>query len=108
MQLPAEFDLILEKKSYEKNTVKSFCFSGGKMVITLLTKIVIDYVVIIYINIKKVDIEKTFMRVFCSRKFGFYCYSNNVLHVLICINLWRSFGLAKAAVNILQGFDGKA
>lgn len=53
------------------------------MVFAFLTKVVIDYMIITSINVRKTDFEKMFIRVFYSRKSSFYYNRNNVLYILI-------------------------
>lgn len=69
--------------------VGSLCFGYSEIVFVLLTKVIIGYVVIFFINVKKTCLERMFTRAFYSYKSGFYYYSNNVLYVLICINFCR-------------------
>lgn len=85
--LLVEADTILEKRYYKKNMIGPFCFGGGKIVFTLLIKIIADHVVIIFINVTKTDFEGTLIRAFCSRKSIFHYYLNDVLYVFISINL---------------------
>ena len=92
MLLPAETDAVLKERCSKKYAIRSFWFGGGKVVFTLLTEIVTGYMVVTSINIWKTCLEETFSRAFCSCKFGFHYCLNDILHFLIWINFWRSFG----------------
>lgn len=88
MFLLAETDLILDKKGYKKNISKFFCSNSCKIVFALLTKIVIGYLIITLINIKKIYFTRLHTELFCSYKSCFYYYSNNIFYVFFYINFW--------------------
>lgn len=69
--------------------VRFLCSGGGEKVFTLLTEVVVGYIVITSINVKKACLEEAFTRAFCNCGSGFYYCSNDVLCVLICINPWK-------------------
>ena len=50
--LPAEADLISKKTRSKKHLVSNFISSGGKVILTLLTKLVISFMrfIVIYIQ----------------------------------------------------------
>lgn len=83
MLLPAEVDMISNKKCCNKNTI-GFCYShDGKIVFALLRKVVVAHVVITPINVWKAYLNKMFKKVFCKRGSGFHYYLNDVLYFLI-------------------------
>ena len=49
--LPVEVDAITQEKSCKKNTIGAFGFSGGKVILIILTKIITFYVGLITIHI---------------------------------------------------------
>lgn len=108
MQLPAEIDVILEKKYCKRYMVRSFCAGSGKIIFALLTEVIANYAIITFINIRKACFERTLASVFYSHDFDFYYWSNNILQFFIWINPWQSFGPAKADISILRGFEGRA
>lgn len=77
--LPAEADVVLEKRCCEKNTIRSLCFDYSKMIFVLLIKVARSYVVITPINLWKTCLEKAFIKAFYSYEFSFYYYPNNIL-----------------------------
>lgn len=83
--------------------VKSFYFGSGKMIFALLIEVIASHVIINLINIRKTIFERTFTRAFYSHRSIFYYYLKNILHVLICINLFTRSGPIKAVGPILQG-----
>lgn len=70
--LPVKNDTILKKKCYEKNTVKFFCFESSKIIFALLTKVIINNMVITFINIINVGFKEMISKIFCSCESGFY------------------------------------
>lgn len=105
MLLPVKANTVLEKSCCKKNTVRLFYSGGSKMVFELLIEVVTDYVINIFINVKKAYLEEMFTRVFCSYRFSFYYCPNNILYILICINFGRVSRSVKAATNLLKGFE---
>lgn len=67
-----EADTISKEKYYKTDIVRSFCSSGGKIVLAFLTEVVKSHIVITPINIGKVCFEKIFMRAFCNCESSFY------------------------------------
>lgn len=57
MLLLAETDAIAEKICCKKYAVEFFCFGSGKIILVFLIEVIIDHVVIILINVKKVYLE---------------------------------------------------
>lgn len=57
MFLPIEVDLVPKKRSYKRDLVWSGGFSGGKVVLTLFTEVIILYIGLNAINIRRHDIE---------------------------------------------------
>ena len=101
IQLPlvlllAETNAVSEERCSKKYAVGSFCSCGSKVVFTLLTKIVTDYVVITLINIRQPCLEGVLSKAFAIRGFNFYHCLNDVLHFLIRISSWRGFGANKS------------
>lgn len=94
--LSTKADMILEKKCCKKNTVRSLCFGGSKIVFAILAKIVTSYMVITFINVKKAFLEKTFTKAFYNCRSSFYYCSNNILYILICVNSWFGFRTCKS------------
>lgn len=86
MLLPAEINIILEKKCCKKNMVRSFYSSGGKIVFALLTEIIADHVIITLIKTRKAYLEKILNKTFCSCGFSFHYCLNDILYIFICIN----------------------
>lgn len=72
-----------------------FYSSSGKIVFALLIEIIIGYIVITPINIKKTCLEKTLTGVFYSCGSCFHHWLNDILYVLIYINSWLASGAGK-------------
>lgn len=88
MLLPGEIDAISEKKYYQIYTTSPFCFINSKIILILLIKAIGGYIVITFINVRKACLKKIFTKLFCSCKFGFYYYLDNILQFFIQINFW--------------------
>ena len=50
--LPTEVDTVIQEKSCKKNMVRALGSGGGKVILTLLTKVIIFYMELITIHIK--------------------------------------------------------
>ena len=59
MLLPMEINTILKEKYCKKNTIRFFYFDNNKIVFTLLSEVVIDYMIFITINIRKTYFERS-------------------------------------------------
>lgn len=88
--LRAKADTVAKKKCYKKNIIRSFCSNYGKMVYVLLTKIPINYMVILPTIVKKIYFEEMFIRAFYNRGSSFHYCPDNILYFLIYINFWKS------------------
>lgn len=86
MLLLAKVDIVLEKRYYKKNIIRSSCFDYGKMVFALLIKVITSYIVITLVNIKKIFLKKIFINIFYNYRFNFYYYTNDILYIFIYIN----------------------
>lgn len=91
MLLLVEINAISRKICGKKYEIWSFGAGVGKIIIALLIEIVIGYLILMSIDIKKAYLKKSFLRTLCRCGFGFYHCSNNVLYFLIWINLWLGF-----------------
>lgn len=60
--LPIKANTVLEKVYYKKNTVRFFCFNYGKIIFTLLRKVVIGHMVITFLNIKNECVKGMFKK----------------------------------------------
>ena len=60
MLLLIEVDLISKKRKYKQNLVLPGSFGNGKIVFILLTKIIILYVKLTIINVKKFGLKFIF------------------------------------------------
>ena len=102
MLLPAKIDAVLEKKCSKKYAVRFFYSSGGKVVFTLLTKIVIGHIVVSPINIWKICFEKMFSKTFSTCRSGFHYCPNNLLHLLIWINSWQGSSAGRSCCQYIE------
>lgn len=79
-----------------------FCSGGSKLIFALLTEVIAGHVVITPINIKKPCFEKTFIRVFRSRRLSFYYCLNDILYIYIWVNFWQGFGAYKSGCRYIE------
>ena len=57
-----EVDLILEEGHDNKNSVSPFSSSGGKIVLTLLTEVVLFYVGLFVVHVRGTGFQEIFLR----------------------------------------------
>lgn len=100
--LPAKTNAILEEQCCKSYIIRLFCLGNSKIIIILLTEVIVGYMVIISINVRKQCFEETLTEAFCSRGFGFHYCSNNILYVFIQINPWWRFGAYKSCGQYVE------
>lgn len=57
MLLLAEVDIVLEKKSYKKNMIRSFYSNNSKIVFALLIEVITSHIIVTVIIVKKANFK---------------------------------------------------